>query len=79
MSALTKAIEEMERVEGGEFVDGMFVVAKAQAYAAIAQAEQMKRVANALENWMSVQGVLPEFFEYIERAKLREADDGVQS
>jgi hypothetical protein len=41
----------------------------AQAYAAIAQAEQLKRVADAVERWLSVQGVLPEFYEHIDRVR----------
>jgi hypothetical protein len=41
----------------------------ALAYAAIAQAEALQLIAKRLEQWMSVQGVLPEFFEAVSRAK----------
>lgn len=46
--------------------------ANAVALAAIAQAEALQLIAKRLEQWMSAQGVLPEFFEAVDRARQRE-------
>lgn len=55
MDALTKAKEEMQNCkkswEGYEVEPSIVVV---QAYAAIAQAEQLKRIADMLEGYLSV-------------------------
>lgn len=54
MDALKMARENMERFEDGEFADAGTVLAKAQAYAAIAQAEQLKRIADMFANYFDI-------------------------
>jgi len=58
------------RYENAAYQEGMLS-------AAIAQAEALELIAKRLEEWMSVQGVLPEFFEYVDRAKIREAQEAM--
>lgn len=63
MSALTQAQEALTWLDGTGTDD--YFLAKAQAYAAIAQAEAMQLLVKRLEQWMEVQGV---GFEVIEAA-----------
>lgn len=73
LATAERYFEASEAKDGNAFYRGLSEQAyrEAAAYAAVAQAEQLKRIGDAMERWLEVQGVLPEFYEFIDRERER--------
>lgn len=71
MDALERAKHLIKSANESEDIEGyLYGVQEAHAMAAIAQAEQLKRIGDMMAKWLEIQGVMPEYLEWQDRERM---------